>query len=70
MFNPKRVIFEEGALTYDKGKELLEFFKTQDVEIKYSKSGRISGNPGKSPREMYGEGKKYLSCRSKKHIKI
>lgn len=57
MFNPKRVVFEEDALKYDKGKELLEFFKDQNVEIKYSKSGRISGIPGKSPTEMYGEGK-------------
>ncbi|MBS5822266.1 MAG: spore photoproduct lyase [Clostridium argentinense] len=81
MFNPKRVIFEEGALTYDKGKELLEFFKTQDVEIKYSKSGRISGSPGKSPREMYGEGKstlvvgvrntlKFESCKPSAHYQL
>ena len=60
MFNPRRVIFEEDALNYDKGKELFERFKKENVEIKYSKNGRITGIPGKSSTEMYEEGKNTL----------
>jgi len=70
MFNPKRVVFEEDALKYDKGKELLEFFKDQNAEIKYSKSGRISGITGKSPTEMYGEGKNTLVVGVRKTLKF
>ena len=60
MFNPKRVIFEEAALNYEKGQELLKLFKNQDVEIKYSKNGRITGIPGKTDKEMFLEGKSTL----------
>ena len=60
MFNPKRVIFEEEALKYSKGEELLKLFKNKDVEILYSKNGRITGIPGKTASEKYSEGKNTL----------
>lgn len=70
MFNPKRVIFEEEALEYDKGKELLQLFKGKDIEIMYSKNGRITGIPGKSPSEMYFEGKNTLAVGVRKALKF
>ncbi|MGL4730643.1 MAG: spore photoproduct lyase [Clostridium sp.] len=60
MFKPKRVIFEEAALDYENGQELLKLFKDEDIEIKYSKNGRITGIPGKTPTEMFAEGKNTL----------
>lgn len=60
MFVPKRVVFEEKALEYDLGKQLLNRFKKENVEIKYSNTGRITGIPGKTSTEMYSQGKNTL----------
>ncbi|MFL0194483.1 spore photoproduct lyase [Clostridium sp. WILCCON 0269] len=60
MFIPKRVVFEEKALEYNLGKDIFNYFKDKNVEIIYSKSGRIVGIPGKSPEEMYFQGKSTL----------
>lgn len=60
MFKPKRVIFEEAALGYEVGKRLYDGFKLKDVEIKYSKNGRITGIPGSNESEKYSEGKSTL----------
>ncbi|MBC2582073.1 spore photoproduct lyase [Clostridium sp. DJ247] len=70
MFKPKRVVFEEEALEYDKGKELLQLFQGKDIEIMYSKNGRITGIPGKSPSEMYFEGKNTLAVGVRKALKF
>lgn len=70
MFIPKRVIIEEEALKYEKGMQLLEVFKKENIQIIYSKTGRISGIPGKSPTEMYGEGKNTLVVGVRKTLKF
>lgn len=70
MFLPKRVIFEESALEYEKGKKLLELFQNKKIEIKYSSSGRITGIPGKSSQDMYGEGKNTLVIGVRKTLKF
>jgi spore photoproduct lyase len=70
MFEPKRVIFEEEALNYSKGEELHNIFKDKDVEIAYSKNGRITGIPGKTPSEMYMEGKSTLVVGVRKTLKF
>ncbi|KQB76714.1 spore photoproduct lyase, partial [Clostridium butyricum] len=53
MFIPKTVIFEEKALEYDKGKEILKELKNKNIEIKYSKTGRVTGRGERTPNEMY-----------------
>jgi spore photoproduct lyase len=70
MFEPKRVIFEEEALNYAKGEELFTIFKDKDVEIAYSKNGRITGIPGKTSSEMYIEGKSTLVIGVRKTLKF
>lgn len=70
MFKPRRVIFEEKALEYSLGEELLERFEKENVDILYSKNGRITGIPGKSPGEMYGEGKNTLVVGVRKGLKF
>lgn len=61
MFKPRRVIFEEKALEYKLGTELYnKFCENKNIEIKISKSGRITGIPGKQHSEMYKEGKETL----------
>ncbi|KEJ03941.1 spore photoproduct lyase [Clostridium botulinum] len=60
MFIPKTVIFEEKALEYVRGKEILKELKNKNIEIKYSKTGRVTGQRDKTPNEMYSEGKDTL----------
>lgn len=70
MFIPKRVIFEENALEYEMGKNLLKKFKDEDIDIFYSKNGRITGIPGKDNRQMYIEGKSTLVVGIRKTLKF
>lgn len=82
VFVPKRVVFEEKALEYNLGNNILDYFKHKNnVEILYSKSGRIVGIPGKNPEEMYLQGKNTLvvgirkssnfqSCRPSAHYQL
>lgn len=60
MFIPKTVIFEEKALEYVRGKEILKELKNKNIEIKYSKTGRVTGRRDRAPNEMYSEGKDTL----------
>ncbi|MBV4420047.1 spore photoproduct lyase [Clostridium tyrobutyricum] len=60
MFEPKRVIFENAALKYKTGKEIMKYFKYKDVELLFSKSGRITQIPGSTASRMYFEGKSTL----------
>ena len=60
MFEPKRVIFQDAALEYEKGKQILSYFKDKGAEILYSKSGRITQIPGDTPQNKYFEGKSTL----------
>ncbi len=68
MFMPKRIIFEEHALNYDLGNSIFEEFKEKNIEILFSKNGRIAGIPGKNPSEMYFEGKNTLVVGVRKNL--
>ena len=60
-FIPKRVFFEKGALEYTLGEDLFERFKKINIPIQIIGShNRISGIPGKTPRESYFEAKRTL----------
>ncbi|XPO21326.1 spore photoproduct lyase [Phosphitispora sp. TUW77] len=57
-FIPRRAFFENSALEYPLGKQLLKVLQEMGVEIKLVGShNRITGIPGKTPREAYQEGK-------------
>jgi len=61
-FKPKRVFFEKQALDYPLGQTLFRHFSSQPlVEVKLlSSHNRVTGIPGKTPREAYNEGKRTL----------
>ncbi|WP_371380520.1 spore photoproduct lyase [Sporomusa aerivorans] len=60
-FIPKRAIFEPRALDYPMGKELYEKLKGMEVPITFTGShNRVSGIPGKTPREAFREAKRTL----------
>lgn len=70
MLIPRRIIFEEDALDYAMGKELLKRFEKEKAEIGFSKNGRITGIPGKTSTEMYMEGKSTLVVGVRKALKF
>ncbi|KGM98088.1 Spore photoproduct lyase [Clostridium novyi A str. 4552] len=71
MFKPRRVIFEEKTLEYKLGKELYnKFSKNENIEIKISKNGRITGIPGKQHGDMYKEGKQTLVVGIRKSLEF
>jgi len=60
-FEPKRVLFENDALKYPLGRRLFDFFKERNTDIGMLKShNRVTGIPGSTPRQAYGEGKSTL----------
>lgn len=61
MFRPKRVFFEQDALLYPLGQELYEKFRAAGLPVQLIKShNRVTGIPGKTPREAYLEAKNTL----------
>jgi spore photoproduct lyase len=70
LFQPKRVVFENAALEYRTGKKIMEYFKHKDVELLFSKSGRITQIPGNTASEMYFEGKSTLVVGIRKSYKF
>jgi len=81
-FMPKRVYFEQDARDYPLGKQLYEYFRKQDVQIKMTGShNRVTGIPGKTPQEAYMEAKrtlvvgvrrtlKFASCKPSAHYQL
>jgi spore photoproduct lyase len=81
-FEPKRVMFEQEALKYPLGKKLFEEFKVKKVEISMLKShNKVTGIPGKTPAQAFGEGKntlvvglrhtlKFESCKPSAHYQL
>lgn len=81
-FRPKRVYFEQDARDYPLGKKLYEYFSAQGVEIRLTGShNRVTGIPGKTPRESYLEAKctlvigikrslKFSSCKPSAHYQL
>lgn len=60
-FVPKRAFFEKEALEYPAGRRAFKLLKELGVEVMFAGShNRITGIPGKTPREAYLEGKKTL----------
>ncbi|MCF8012041.1 MAG: spore photoproduct lyase [Clostridiales bacterium] len=60
-FQPKRIYFEQKALDYPLGKNLYDFFRKQDVELKFTGShNRVTGIPGKNPQQGFMEAKRTL----------
>lgn len=72
LFMPKRVYFEPDALEYPLGAELYKRFKaTSGVTIYTTNShNRITGIPGKTPREAYVSAKETLVIGIKKEMKF
>ncbi len=72
MFIPKRILFEKGALDYDIGKYIYQYFiQNKDIEIIELQGNRINENiPGESPPEFYREGKNTLVVGVKKGLKF
>jgi hypothetical protein len=57
----KRVFFEEQALDYPAGKAMYDKLKVQGYDIGLLKShNRVTGIPGKTPRESFFQGKSTL----------
>jgi spore photoproduct lyase len=60
-FEPKRVMFEQEALSYPLGRKLFDEFREKKVEVSMLKShNKVTGIPGKTPAQAFGEGKNTL----------
>ncbi|OPY56705.1 MAG: Spore photoproduct lyase [Pelotomaculum sp. PtaU1.Bin035] len=61
VFEPKRVIFEQDALQYPLGEEILRFFRDKGTDISFTAShNRVASIPGRTRAEGYLEGKRTL----------
>ncbi len=81
-FVPQRAIFEPAALEYPLGKRLHEHFSELGIEIRTTPShNRITGLPGKTPKEKYVQAKqslvvgvrrtlKFSSCKPSAHYQL
>ncbi|HBV96186.1 MAG: Spore photoproduct lyase [Peptococcaceae bacterium BICA1-7] len=70
-FTPKRVYFEKEALNYPLGQELHRRFGREGIPIMMAAShNRISGIPGKTPREAYLEAKRTLVVGVRRTLKF
>ena len=72
MFKPKRVIFENGSLEYEIGKNIFNQFKEKtDVEIINLTSNKVKQHiPGEDLFSQYREGKRTLVVGVKKSLKF
>jgi len=60
-FVPKRAFFEQGALEYPIGRKIKRILKELGTEVRLAGShNRITGIPGRTPREACLEGKRTL----------
>ena len=70
-FTPKRVIFEPSALEYPLGKKLYDYFQKLGVEIQTTTShNRVTGIPGKTPKEKYVQAKQSLVVGVRRTLKF
>ncbi len=61
VFTPGRVLFEKDALEYPLGQELYRRFGREGIPVRLvAGHNRITGIPGKTPREAYLEAKRTL----------
>lgn len=70
-FKPKRVFFEQKALDYPLGKELWSRFREMNIPVeKIGSHNRVTGIPGKTPRQAYVEAKATLVVGVRKTLKF
>lgn len=81
-FIPGRAIFEPAALEYPVGKKLYSHFQELGIEIQTTPShNRVTGIPGKTPKEKYVQAKqslvigvrrtlKFSSCKPSAHYQL
>lgn len=61
MFQPERVFFEKNALSYPLGEKLYSYFKQKGSKVGFTTShNRVTGIPGKTPREKFSRAKRTL----------
>lgn len=71
LFVPKRVFYEPEALEYPLGRELAERFENAGIPVSaISAHNRVTGIPGKNPRQAYVEGKRSLVLSVRKEDKL
>jgi len=71
IFIPRRVFFEREALQYPLGEELWQRFRREGIEAALIGShNRVTGIPGKTPQEAYGEAKRSLVVGVRKTLKF
>lgn len=67
----KRVFFEKKALDYPLGKEIYDRMRKEGFNINFLKShNRVTGIPGKSPREAFFQGKSTLLVGIRKNLQF
>lgn len=70
-FIPGRVIFEPAALEYPLGKQLYDHFSKFGIEIQTTPShNRVTGIPGKTPKEKYIQAKRSLAIGVRRTLKF
>lgn len=70
-FIPGRAIFEPSALEYPLGKKLHEHFRELGIEIQTTPShNRVTGIPGKTPKEKYVQAKQSLVIGVRRTLKF
>ncbi len=64
MWYPKRVLFEERALGYERGQKMLDKFKTLDIPVEVmGKSNRVTGISGATSAQTFAAAKEVLVVR-------
>lgn len=56
----KRIIFEQAALDYPLGTQILKRCREAGLTVSFLKGSRVSGIPGKNPQESFFQGKSTL----------
>lgn len=65
----KRVFFEKEALNYPIGRQIYNRLKSDDYEVQFLQShNRVTGIPGKTPREAFFQGKSTLVVGERKTL--
>jgi len=82
IFIPKRVFIEPGALDYELGRQLYDRFRSENIPVSVIGShNRVTGIPGKTPREAFLEskrslvvgvrkGKEFQTCKPSAHYQL
>lgn len=72
MFIPKRILFEKGAMNYDTGKKIYQYFnENKDIEIIELGGSRINESiPGDTLYDRYRAGKRTLVVGVKRGVKF